>query len=80
MELREAHIKAIQASAIVNRLNKQALGEIEMGQKDIQAAQILLRKVLPDLKVSEITATVHLTEPIQWVGNDPSAEPSPDKV
>ncbi len=76
MDKRQAHIDAIETTKIVNRLRKQALGEEDMGRNAIQAAQILLRKTLPDLKVSEITASVHLTEPIQWVGNDPD----PDKV
>ena len=75
-EQRQAHTDSIQTSKILNRLEKQALGQEDMGRNAIQAAQILLRKTLPDLKVSEITASVHLTEPIQWVGDDPG----PDKV
>ena len=43
----------IQASLILNRLNKHALGEAEMTATQIQAARILLAKVLPDLKQTE---------------------------
>ena len=73
---RQAHTDSIQTSKILKRLDKQALDNEEMSAKALTAAAILLRKTLPDLKVSEITASVHLTEPIQWVGDDPD----PDKV
>ena len=73
-EQRAAHTESIKTKQIVNRLEKQALGEIEMSSQSIQAANILLKKTLPDLKVSEITAEVQLIEPIQWVGDEPEAD------
>ena len=76
LEQRSAHADAIETSKILKRLNEQALDGKEMSAKALTAAAILLKKTLPDLKVSEITASVHLTEPIQWVGDDPD----PDKV
>ena len=76
LEQRSAHVDAIETTKILKRLNAQALDGEEMTTKALTAAAILLRKTLPDLKVSEITASVHLTEPIQWVGDDPD----PDKV
>lgn len=42
----------IQASQLINRLNKNALGALgdkEMTSGQIRSAEILLRKVLPDL-------------------------------
>jgi hypothetical protein len=45
----------IQASQLVNRLEKQALGEVELTRNQIDAIKILLCKVLPDLKAIELT-------------------------
>lgn len=45
----------IQASQLVNRLEKQALGEVELTRNQIDAIKILLGKVLPDLKAIELT-------------------------
>ena len=47
--------RLIQASQLVNRLNSHALGEIEMTQTQIQAAKIVIGKVIPDLKAVELT-------------------------
>ena len=43
----------IQSSMLVDRLVKHAVGEIEMTATQIKAADILLRKVAPDLKAVE---------------------------
>ena len=61
LQLRASQIEAIKTTAIVTRLNKQALGEVEMTSQSLQAAQILLRKTLPDLKVAEHTVDAHMT-------------------
>ena len=45
----------IQASQLINRLEKQALGELELTRNQIDAIKILLGKVLPDLKAVEVT-------------------------
>jgi hypothetical protein len=46
----------IQASQLVNRLTKHAFGEVEMTQSQVQAAKILLDKVLSNAPtVSEIS-------------------------
>ena len=39
----------------MDRLQKCVMGEIEMSSTQIQAARILLNKVLPDLKAVEIS-------------------------
>jgi len=43
----------IQSSMLVDRLVKHAVGEIEMTATQIKAADILLKKVAPDLKAVE---------------------------
>lgn len=45
----------IQASQLINRLGKQALGEIELSRSQLEAIKILLGKVLPDLKAVEVS-------------------------
>jgi len=39
----------IQTSQIINRLEKLVKGEIEMSSQQVRAAEILLRKTLPDM-------------------------------
>jgi hypothetical protein len=43
----------IQSSMLVDRLLKHAVGQVEMSATQIKAAEILLRKVAPDLKAVE---------------------------
>lgn len=45
----------IQASQLVNRLTKHALGEVDMTASQVNAATTLLRKVLPDLAATAVT-------------------------
>lgn len=47
--------KKIQASQLVNRLTAHALGEIEMTASQVRAAEILLRKSVPDLTAMELS-------------------------
>lgn len=48
----------IRTSQLINRLCDHALGEIDMTQTQIRAAEILLNKTLPNLKASEDTLTL----------------------
>lgn len=48
----------IQASQIINRLSKCVKGEIELSAVQVNAAKILLNKVLPDLSSVDINAIV----------------------
>ena len=41
--------KKIQASQLINRLTNHALGLEEMENSQVRAAEILLKKILPDL-------------------------------
>lgn len=53
--LREEWKLRIQASNLVKRLHDHAMGEAEMSPTQIKAADILLRKVAPDLARQEVT-------------------------
>ena len=48
--------RLIQASQLINRLNDHALcqNDVKMDKTQISAANILLRKVLPDLAVTQL--------------------------
>ena len=54
-EKRESHLEAIQVTKVLNRLIKHVDGEAEMSSTQVRAAEILLRKKLPDLKATELT-------------------------
>lgn len=47
--------RLIQASQLINRLNSHALGEVEMTQSQVNAAKIVIGKVIPDLKSIELS-------------------------
>lgn len=50
--------RRIRAGLLAKRLMDHALGNLEMSQSQIKAAEILLRKVLPDQKATEHTGVV----------------------
>ena len=50
--------EGIQVAMIRNRLQKHIAGEIDMTATQIRAAEILLRKVIPDLSSVEYTGSV----------------------
>lgn len=45
----------IKSGVILTRLEQAALGEIEMSPSALKAAEIVLRKTLPDLARTEVT-------------------------
>jgi hypothetical protein len=51
----DRHRDAIQVGRLLERLQKVAHGEIQMTQTALKAAEILLRKSLPDLSSVELT-------------------------
>lgn len=51
----DATRKKIQTSQLINRLQGHALGEHDMTPTQVQAAQILLKKALPDLNATELS-------------------------
>lgn len=48
----------LRASALMTRLQAAALGTVEMTPTQIQAAKIVLAKILPDLSASKVEAEV----------------------
>lgn len=61
----------IQATQIINRLYGHALGEIAMEKTQIDAAKVILAKILPDLK--SIDATVEHQGAVGVVSSDQAA-------
>lgn len=53
--LREEWKLRIKATHLVTRLHEHALGQADMSPTQIKAAEILLRKVAPDLARQEVT-------------------------
>lgn len=45
----------IRATQLLNRLNSFALGKVELSAAQVQAARIVIGKVIPDLKSIEVT-------------------------
>jgi hypothetical protein len=52
----EAAREKIRAAQLINRLQSCAMGEIELTMQQIRAIEILLRKCVPDLTATDISA------------------------
>jgi hypothetical protein len=50
--------KRIRTGVLAKRLMDHALGAVEMTPTQVKAAEILLRKVMPDMKATEHSGTV----------------------
>lgn len=48
----------IQTSQLVNRLFSHANGDVEMTATQVRAAEVLLKKTLPDLQATTMTGTI----------------------
>ena len=46
--------RKIQTSQLINRLQKHALGELELSPSQIKAIEVLIKKTLPDLSAVEM--------------------------
>lgn len=57
-ELHEKWREKIQGSMLLNRLRDHVLGECELTPTQVRAAEILLRKVLPDLSAVDHSGSV----------------------
>jgi hypothetical protein len=53
--LRDEWRQKIRASMLINRLQDHAFGEVDMSPTQLKAAEILLKKVAPDLARTEMT-------------------------
>ncbi len=51
----------IQTSQIINRLQDHMFGKIKLSKTQVQAAQILLKKVLPDLSQQDSNVNMNIT-------------------
>jgi hypothetical protein len=58
--------RAIQATKLVQRLQKCALGELELTKEQIRAIEVLLKKTLPDLSSVELTGDAD--NPVKFQG------------
>lgn len=54
IKLTEEWKEKIQLSMIINRLNSHIKGDLELSSTQIRAAEILLRKLIPDLARTEV--------------------------
>ena len=65
----------IQATQLIKRLQKHALGEIELTTSQIKAIEVLLRKTLPDLAAQHVTSDTGKTIE-DWLDeiDDPEAD------
>jgi len=54
-ELTERWREKIRLSQIINRLDQCAVGEIDMTPSQLKAADMLLKKLVPDLNRTELT-------------------------
>lgn len=51
----------IQTSQLLNRLQKHVLGKVELSPTQVRAAEVLLKKTVPDLKSIDLNGTVNVT-------------------
>lgn len=56
----------IQASQIINRLEGHLNGEVELSPTQVRAAEILLKKTLPDLSNTEVSGPEGGPVEIRW--------------
>lgn len=70
--LSEAWRTRIQATAIMNRLMLHVEGKLDLSSSQIKAADILLRKIVPDLAKHELTGSEHapLELVVRWSGSN----------
>ena len=64
----------IQTTQLIKRLYGHALGEIELSPTQVRAAEVLLRKTLPDLTAAEITQETM----VRYVARVPDKKPDTD--
>jgi hypothetical protein len=55
----------VKAGKLAAKLQEHALGDAEMSATQIRAAEILLKKVWPDLKSTELSGAIGITNPVK---------------
>jgi len=63
----------IQATQLINRLQRHALGKVDMDASEVSAAKILLDKTIPNLHSTELKSQGGLKLEVNLVGVDRSA-------
>ena len=58
----------IRASQIINHLQNHIDGEVDMSATQLKAAEVLLRKALPDLKATEFSTDPDTVEALKGLG------------
>lgn len=64
----------IQAGNIINRLTKCVMGDVELSPAQVQAARILLAKILPDLTSVEHSGEIATSYVAEMPQSSPTAE------
>lgn len=54
---------AVSATKLMKRLNRHVMGEIELSASQVRATEILLRKLIPDLKAVEVSGEIETRKP-----------------
>ncbi len=62
----------IQVAAIINRMQKIAMGEVDATTAQLRAGEILLRKKLPDLSSMELTGDIAGNIVFTWASDKPA--------
>ena len=65
----------IRTSQLINRLESHVLGEVDLTSSQVTAALGLIRKTLPDLQATEMTAELlgdikHSLVQVEFIGSD----------
>jgi len=59
--------RRIKAAMLVDRLQRCALGELELTREQLRSCEILLRKVLPDLVATHSTTADSVISQSEWL-------------
>lgn len=62
VNMHQAWREKIKASMLINRLQDHAIGKIELSQTQVNAINILLKKVAPDLSAVEHSGDINVND------------------
>ena len=62
----DATREKIQTSQLINRLQNNALGKLDLTQMQQRSIEILLRKTLPDLAATDLTTQGQSINSVRW--------------
>jgi hypothetical protein len=72
--------RRIQTSQLINRLENHVLSNSEMSSTQLRAAEVLLRKTLPDVSAVEMTGEDNgpIKMVIEWANSESQSTTNPD--